>query len=66
MKENYRILIDGGYAETYRKYLKKCLSELAVQGKKINLLIVTRIESDHIGGIQAFLKDNGLEKNHLL
>lgn len=62
VKENYRILIDGGYAETYRKYLKKCLSELAVQGKKINLLIVTHIDSDHIGGIQAFLKDNGLAK----
>lgn len=60
VKENYRILIDGGYAETYRKYLKRCLSELAVQGKKINLLIVTHIDSDHIGGIQAFLKDNGL------
>lgn len=60
IKEDYRILIDGGYAETYRKYLKKHLIELATQGKRINLLIVTHIDSDHIGGIQAFFEENGL------
>lgn len=62
-KENYCILIDGGYAETYRKYLKKCLTELAAQGKRINLLVVTHIDSDHIGGIQAFLEENGFADN---
>lgn len=58
IKEDYRILIDGGYAETYRKYLRKCLTELAAQGKRINLLVVTHIDSDHIGGIQAFLEES--------
>lgn len=58
-QEDYCILIDGGYGETYHKYLKKNLLELASQGKHINLLIITHIDSDHIGGIQAFLKDNG-------
>ena len=60
IKEDYRILIDGGYAETYRKYLKRYLTELATQGKRINLLIVTHIDSDHIGGIQAFFEENGV------
>ena len=32
---------------------------LAEQGKKINLLVITHIDADHIGGILAFLKDNG-------
>lgn len=62
VKEDYRILIDGGYAETYRKYLRNYLMELAAQGKRINLLVVTHIDSDHIGGIQAFLEENGLAK----
>ena len=59
IKEDYRILIDGGYAETYHKYLNKYLTELAAQGKRINLLIVMHIDSDHIGGIQAFFEENG-------
>ena len=63
IKEDYRILIDGGYAETYRKYLRKCLTELAAQGKRIDLLVVTHIDSDHIGGIQAFLEENGFADN---
>lgn len=58
-KEDYCILIDGGYGDTYHKYLKKDLLELASHGKSINLLIITHIDSDHIGGIQAFLKENG-------
>lgn len=53
VEEDYRILIDGGCAETYRNYLKEYLTELVIQGKRINLLIVTHIDSDHIGGIQA-------------
>lgn len=63
IKEDYRILIDGGYADTYRKYLKKYLTELAMQGKRINLLIISHIDSDHIGGIQALLEENGLAES---
>ena len=59
IKEDYRILIDGGFGETYNKYLKRCLLKFASQGKHIDLLIITHIDSDHIGGIQAFLKENG-------
>lgn len=59
IREDYRILIDGGFGETYHKYLKKYLLELVSQGKRINLLIITHIDSDHIGGIQAFLEENG-------
>lgn len=60
IKEDYCILVDGGYGDTYYKYLKKDLLELASRGMHINLLIITHIDSDHIGGIQALLKENGL------
>ena len=63
IKEDYRILIDGGYAETYNKYLKKKLLKLKEEGKTINLLVITHIDSDHIGGILAFLRENGSANN---
>ncbi len=59
MRQDYRILIDGGYADTYDKYLRQKLVSLAEQGKKINLMVITHIDADHIGGILAFLKENG-------
>lgn len=59
IKEDYRILIDGGYADTYHCYLRKRLKKLAGLGKRINLLVISHIDSDHIGGILAFLKENG-------
>lgn len=62
LKEDYRILLDGGYTDTYHNYLRRRLIELSEQGKKINLLVITHIDADHIGGIQAFLKENGTAK----
>lgn len=63
IEEDYRMLIDGGYAETYHNYLKIYLKELSKQGKRINLLVITHIDADHIGGIQSFLKENGLAQH---
>ncbi len=62
IEEDYRILVDGGYADTYHFYLKEKLLMLAGHGKKINLLVITHIDADHIGGILAFLKENGSAK----
>ncbi len=61
--DDFRILIDGGYSETYHKYLKPILKDLAVKGKVINLLIITHIDADHINGIKAFLEENGEAEN---
>lgn len=59
-KANKRILIDGGTADTYRDFLKKRLLQLKANGNSIDLLIVTHIDDDHIGGIIELLKENGL------
>lgn len=53
------ILIDGGTAETYNSFLKAKLQKLNQSGKCIDLLIVTHIDDDHIGGILELLRENG-------
>lgn len=63
VKEDIHILIDGGTAETYRNYLRARLNQLRNEGKKIDLLIVTHIDNDHIGGIIELLKENGTNTN---
>lgn len=59
IKQDYRILIDGGTSQTYKIFLRSRLLELSRQEKKIDLLIVTHIDNDHIGGIISLFKENG-------
>lgn len=63
MAENINILIDGGDAGTYHRVLKRKLQELDRQGKCIDLLVVTHIDNDHIGGILELLKENGSDSD---
>lgn len=53
------ILIDGGYATTFDKYILQDLRKLSAEGKSLDLLITTHIDSDHISGIIKFLSLNG-------
>ena len=59
----YHILVDGGTPYTYRHYLKSRLIKLAEDKKVIDLLIVTHVDNDHIGGIIPFIKENGNASN---
>lgn len=52
------ILIDTGYQATYRTYLKPQLERLRQMGECIDLMVVTHIDGDHIGGAIEFLKEN--------
>ena len=52
------ILIDGGYVDTYKNYIKPKLFELSKENKKISHLIVTHIDNDHISGIIKFIEEN--------
>jgi len=45
------ILIDGGYASTYKKYISKDLISLAAQGHCLYLVVATHIDADHIMGL---------------
>lgn len=57
--EGVRILIDGGTSETYTSCLRERLLQIKEEGKGIDLLVVTHIDNDHIGGIIELLKENG-------
>lgn len=60
-KVSFNILIDMGLKTTYRNEIKKDLLQLAKQGEKIDLLVVSHIDNDHINGVVEFIKENGKE-----
>src|SRR4051812_42909321 len=53
------ILVDGGVRATYERHLAKRLQELGAQGERLDLVVVTHIDTDHIGGILKLLRANG-------
>jgi len=57
-RKEINILIDGGTVSTFNHSLKKELKEL----KTIDLIILTHIDSDHIGGLIKFFKNSLIEK----
>lgn len=52
--DEFVILIDGGTAQTFKYSLKAELKGIT----RINLLILTHIDSDHIAGLITFLKSS--------
>ena len=59
IREDFRILIDGGFAETYHESLCPFLKELNHKNKHINLMVISHIDQDHINGIKVLLQENG-------
>lgn len=55
--DKYNILIDGGVAGTYSKRIGKELEQIWKKGEKINLMICTHMDNDHIAGLVEVLKN---------
>ncbi|RZK27178.1 MAG: MBL fold metallo-hydrolase [Flavobacterium sp.] len=53
----HNILIDGGFVKTYKPTLKPALIEIRKSGEKIDLVVGTHYDGDHIGGILALIND---------
>ena len=53
------ILIDAGYDSTYQDYIAGDLAAIAAVGGRLNLVVCTHIDSDHIGGLLTFFAVNG-------
>lgn len=55
----YNLLIDGGLTKTYKEYLESELQHIKALGQKINLMVCTHIDNDHICGlVQVLQKSN--------
>ncbi|QNM88697.1 ComEC/Rec2 family competence protein [Aliarcobacter cryaerophilus] len=52
------ILIDMGMPKTYENQIRKELIKLKESKQKIDLLIISHIDADHIGGAIKFLEEN--------
>lgn len=59
------ILIDGGTPRTYRRHLKPELEAILKKGQSIDLLIVTHIDDDHIGGIKELYQDTSFDRSFI-
>ena len=57
------ILIDMGYADTYKNHIKDSLLKIKNENQCIDLLIITHIDEDHIEGAIEFFKENGSANN---
>jgi len=51
------IFIDGGFVGTYRHSIKPELVRIREAGELVDLWVLTHTDRDHIGGVEAFIKD---------
>lgn len=60
--KNTNILVDLGFPETYTDFIKSDLERIAINGGKIDLLVLTHFDSDHISGAIEFFEDLLLDR----
>lgn len=61
--EPHRIWIDGGLVKSYDENGKPVLAALEQKKEKLDLMVVTHIDQDHIGGILAFMRDKRMPRD---
>jgi beta-lactamase superfamily II metal-dependent hydrolase len=52
-----RLLADGGLRDSFKKYARPALGELSTAGEAIDLVYLSHIDLDHIGGILQLMDD---------
>lgn len=55
-KKQFNLLIDGGVAKTYQEYIKSEIQRITILGQRINLMVCTHMDNDHISGLVQILK----------
>lgn len=61
--KSHYIWTDGGLVKSYREFGKAVAGQLIQQGAQIDLMIVTHVDQDHIGGILALCDDDDIPQN---
>lgn len=56
---SFAMLVDGGYAETYRHHIEPDLIALAASGYRLDVVVATHVDADHISGLLSFFRRNG-------
>lgn len=52
------IIVDMGLSNTYENHIKQDLQKLKTEGKRIDLLVITHTDRDHIEGAIKFIDEN--------
>ena len=63
--EVHRVLIDGGPANTYELGLRRRILEQERDDCKLDLMVVTHIDADHIDGALIMLQELARLKVHI-
>lgn len=63
IEKDINIVIDMGLENTYKDYIKTDLENLKQLNRKIDLLVITHVDIDHINGAIPFIIDNGFERS---
>lgn len=53
------LLVDAGYASTFRNEISADLLALNQAGRRLSLVVCTHVDADHIGGLIQFIASNG-------
>lgn len=53
------VLVDAGYAQTFDDYISRDLLDLSHRGERLDLVIASHIDADHISGLIRFFSLNG-------
>jgi len=53
----HRVLVDGGMPDAYGTHVAPALGQLRAANKKLDLVYISHIDEDHIGGILEMLDD---------
>ena len=59
-----RVLVDGGMPASYSEHVAPLLGRLRTQKKKLDLVYVSHVDQDHIGGVLRMLDDEVLWRVH--
>jgi ribonuclease BN (tRNA processing enzyme) len=59
---SHHFLIDGGPASTYNIGLKEELQKIGEKGGRVDLVIVSHVDNDHINGLLKLMQDLSLQK----
>lgn len=57
------IVVDGGISKTYIRDLNSEIESIGSKGQNIDLMFITHVDDDHIGGIISFFEDDEIKKN---